>query len=219
MAPLRLLPLIVTLVPIGPLVGLKPLIVGGGGGIVTLKLALLVALPVGVVTVIGPVVAPAGTVALICVLPPTVKLAFVPLKVTFDAFWNHCPLIVTVVPTRPLVGLKPLMTGVFDGAETLAAGGPSNAPSATRTMSASLAPRLRDVFDSGDATVSSPVRGPLKVYAARLPLATSADRADRGWVSAFDSPVQNGDEELLRALLERGADTGLSRPPGGARSI
>jgi len=153
--PVRLVPLIVTLVPTGPLVGVKPLIVGGGGGIVTLKLARLVALPVGVVTVIGPVVAPAGTVALICVLPPTVKLAFVPLKVTFDAFWNHCPLIVTVVPTWPLVGLKSLMTGVFDGAETLAPGGPSNAPSAIRTMSASLAPRLRDAFDSGDATVSS----------------------------------------------------------------
>jgi hypothetical protein len=64
-APLRLLPLIETVAPTGPLVGLKPLIVGGGGGMVTLKLLPLVALPAGVVTVIGPLVAPAGTVALI----------------------------------------------------------------------------------------------------------------------------------------------------------
>ena len=119
----KLLPLIVTAVRTGPLVGLKPLIVGGAGGMVTLKPAPLVALPAGVVTVIGPLVAPAGTVALIWVLPPTVKLALAPLKATVDVFWNHCPLIVTVVPTGPLVGLKPLMTGVFaGGAETLAAG-------------------------------------------------------------------------------------------------
>jgi hypothetical protein len=150
LAPLKLLPLIVTAVPTGPVVGLKSLIVGGGGGIVTLKPAPLVALPAGVVTVIGPLVAPAGTVALIWVLPPTVKPALAPLKSTFDVFWNHCPLIVTVVPTGPLVGLKPLMTGVFaGGAETLAAGRPSCAPSAIKTMSASPTHRLCSAFDGG----------------------------------------------------------------------
>ena len=63
-APLRLVPLIVTVAPTGPLVGLKPLTVGGGGGLVTAKLPLLVVLPAGLVTVIGPLVAPLGTVAL-----------------------------------------------------------------------------------------------------------------------------------------------------------
>ena len=135
--------MIVTAVPTGPLVGLKPLMVGGGGGMVTLKPAPLVALPAGVVTVIGPLVAPVRTVALIWVLPPTVKLALAPLKATFDVFWNDCPLIVTVVPTGPLVGLKPLMTGVLPGAaETLAAGRPSSAPSAIKAMSASFTHRL-----------------------------------------------------------------------------
>jgi hypothetical protein len=37
-----------------------------GGGAVTVKLLLLVAVPPGVVTLIGPLPAPTGTVALIC---------------------------------------------------------------------------------------------------------------------------------------------------------
>jgi len=61
--------LIVTVLPTGPLVGLKPLIVGGA---MTVKLPLLVVLPPGVVTVMGPFVAALGTVALICVLLVTV---------------------------------------------------------------------------------------------------------------------------------------------------
>ena len=59
-APLKFVPLIVTLVPTGPLVGAKLAIVGAG---MTVKLAALVAVPPGVVTLTGPVVAPAGTVA------------------------------------------------------------------------------------------------------------------------------------------------------------
>jgi hypothetical protein len=51
-------PLIVTPVPTGPLVGVKLAIVGA-----TEKLAALVAVPPGVVTLSGPVVASAGTVA------------------------------------------------------------------------------------------------------------------------------------------------------------
>jgi hypothetical protein len=51
---------IVTAVPGGPLDGVNPLIVGGG--LVTVKLPLLVAVPFGVVTLIGPLLAPVGTV-------------------------------------------------------------------------------------------------------------------------------------------------------------
>ena len=58
--PLKLLPLMVTLVPTGPLAGVKPVIVGG---LMTVKLPALVAVPPGVVTLIVPVVAPVGTVA------------------------------------------------------------------------------------------------------------------------------------------------------------
>ena len=59
-APVKLVPLIVRFVPTGPLVGVKLVIVGG---LITVKLLALVAVPPGVVTVSGPVVAPAGTVA------------------------------------------------------------------------------------------------------------------------------------------------------------
>ena len=57
-APMKFVPLIVTLVPTGPLVGVKLVIVGA-----TANVPELVAVPPGVVTLSGPVVAPAGTVA------------------------------------------------------------------------------------------------------------------------------------------------------------
>jgi hypothetical protein len=59
-APVKFVPLIVTLVPTGPLAGVKLVIAGAG---ITVKLLVLVAVPPGVVTLNGPVVAPAGTVA------------------------------------------------------------------------------------------------------------------------------------------------------------
>ena len=61
LAPVKFVPLIVTLVPVDPLVGVKLVIVGALA--LTVKLAALVAVPAGVVTLTGPVVAPAGTVA------------------------------------------------------------------------------------------------------------------------------------------------------------
>ena len=59
-APVKSVPLIVMLVPAAPLVGVKFVIVGG---VTTVKLVALVAVPPGVVTLSGPVVAPVGTVA------------------------------------------------------------------------------------------------------------------------------------------------------------
>jgi hypothetical protein len=58
-APVRFTPLIVTPAPTAPLVGVKLVIVGA---LATVKLDALVAVPADVVTLIGPVVAPAGTV-------------------------------------------------------------------------------------------------------------------------------------------------------------
>src|SRR5947208_1252001 len=102
-APVKLVPLMVTLVPTGPLPGVKLVIVGG---LITVKLAALLAVPPGVVTLIGPLVAPAGTVAVIAVAEPTVKLALVPLNSTALAPVKLVPLIVTLVPTGPLLGVK-----------------------------------------------------------------------------------------------------------------
>jgi hypothetical protein len=64
--PVKLAPLIVTLVPTGPLVGVKLVILGA-----TVKVARLVPVPAWVVTLIAPVVALAGTVAVIWVLEST----------------------------------------------------------------------------------------------------------------------------------------------------
>jgi hypothetical protein len=75
------------------------------------KLLGLNAVPPGVVTLIGPVVAPAGAVACIVVSEVTVKLAALPLNVTAVAPVKLVPLIVTLVPTRPFVGVKLVMIG------------------------------------------------------------------------------------------------------------
>ena len=76
-APVKLAPVTVTTVPTGPLIGVKPVIIGD----VTVKSLTLKAVPAALVTLILPVVAPAGTVALIWLSEPTVKVAAVPLKV------------------------------------------------------------------------------------------------------------------------------------------
>ena len=60
LAPVKFVPVIVTPVPTGPFVGVKLAIAGAG---MTVKLVALVAVPPGVITLTGPVVAPAGTVA------------------------------------------------------------------------------------------------------------------------------------------------------------
>jgi hypothetical protein len=59
-AAVNFVPLIVTLVPTGPLVGVKLVIVGALA--MTVNALALVAVPSGVVTLIGPVLAPGGTV-------------------------------------------------------------------------------------------------------------------------------------------------------------
>ena len=63
------------------------------------KLLVLVAVPADVVTLSGPVVAPAGTVAWIAVSEVTVKVAPKPLNATAEAPVKLVPLIVTNVPT------------------------------------------------------------------------------------------------------------------------
>jgi hypothetical protein len=59
-APVKVVPVIVTLAPTSPLVGEKLVIVGG---LTIVKLFALVAVPLDVVTLSGPLVAAAGTVA------------------------------------------------------------------------------------------------------------------------------------------------------------
>src|SRR5690242_9863051 len=83
-----------------------------GGLPVMLKLAALWAAPLEVVMLMGPVPAPAGTAAVSWVLDTFVKVE-VPTPENFTALvlLKFVPLMVTSVPTPPLAGLKPVMTG------------------------------------------------------------------------------------------------------------
>jgi hypothetical protein len=87
-------PEMTTLCPIGPDVGEKPEIDGAG---ITVNELELVAFPAGALTEIAPVVAPEGTVAVICPSLSTLKVvAFVPLKLTTVAPVKPEPEIVTL---------------------------------------------------------------------------------------------------------------------------
>ncbi len=111
-APVKLVPVIVTAAPTMPLVGLKLVTVGAGG--ITVKDVALVAVPPGTVTEMVPVVAPAGTVVVIDVAETTVNVGCaVPLNFTAEAPVKLVPVIVTAAPTRPLVGVKDVI--VADG--------------------------------------------------------------------------------------------------------
>src|SRR2546425_569535 len=89
--------------------------VGGvvsGAVLMTVNTLVLVAVPQGVVTLSGPVVAPVGTVSRITVAEVTVKgAALTPLNVTAVAPVRFVPLSITLVPTSPLVGVKLVIVG------------------------------------------------------------------------------------------------------------
>ena len=106
------LPLICTWVDIGPEVGENE--ATKGLGMVNTVSWLLGTLPVNM-TMTGPVLAFAGTVATICVSLQLTMLALFPLNLTaLDAWveWNAVPVIVTCVPTIPLVGWMLVIAGV-----------------------------------------------------------------------------------------------------------
>ena len=108
-APVRFVPTIVTFVPTGPEAGVKDVIVGAGIG--TVKAVALVAVPPGVVTVILPVDAFAGTVVVIDFADTTVNAADVVPNFMLVAPVKFVPPIVTVVPTGPAVGVNDVMVG------------------------------------------------------------------------------------------------------------
>src|SRR5260221_169757 len=98
--------LTVALAPPARLVGVRPVIVGALAD--TVKLLALVAVPPDVVTLSGPVVAPAGTVACIAVVDVTVKVvALVPLRLTERTAGKVGTSLVTLDPSGTLVGVKP----------------------------------------------------------------------------------------------------------------
>jgi hypothetical protein len=103
-------PLMMTAAPAGAMEGVNPEIVGGLIGLPpTVKEVALVADPDGAVTAIGPVVAPAGTVATISVVVLELTAPVTPLNLT--VFWlavplNPVPAIRTETPAGPPPGEK-----------------------------------------------------------------------------------------------------------------
>lgn len=112
-------PVIVTSVPTGPEVGEIDVIVGPAVVVVTVKLLALVPVPAEVVTAIGPLVAPAGTVAVTCVALSTVNDAAAPLNVTALASVKPVPVTVTRVPAVPLVGENDEIVGAAAPGDTV----------------------------------------------------------------------------------------------------
>lgn len=108
---LKLVPVMVTEVATAPLVGVKLVTVGA-----TVKLLLLVPVNPPIVTEIVPVVAPVGTVTTSCVVDAELGVAaVVPLNLTVllaAVALKFVPVIVTVAPTAPLVGVKLVILGV-----------------------------------------------------------------------------------------------------------
>jgi hypothetical protein len=109
----KLLPEIVTVVPAMPCAGVKLETIGGGSAAaVMVKELELEAVPADVVTVMGPLVADDGTVAVIRVLEFTAKpLAFLPLNFTELAPVNALPVITIDAPDGPLPGENELIVG------------------------------------------------------------------------------------------------------------
>ena len=107
---LKLVPVMVTVVPMGPLVGEKEVRVGTN----TVKLAPLEAVLHPTATEIVPVVAPTGTVVVILVTVLAVTTAAVPLKLTmlFDGVVSKLiPVMVTEAPIDPEEGVNEAMAG------------------------------------------------------------------------------------------------------------
>ena len=84
------------------------------GKALTMKLVVLLAVPLGVVTLMFPVFAPLGKTAVICVLLMIVNVAAVPLKVTLVAPVKLVPFMVIIVPelTQALLGVKLVTVGI-----------------------------------------------------------------------------------------------------------
>ena len=107
-APVRFVPVMTTLVPMIPEAGVKLVTVGAG---ITVKEAVLAVVPSPLVTLIFPLVAPAGTVALSCVSETMVNAAATPLNVTAVAPVKAEPVMTTIPPMALVAGVKEESTG------------------------------------------------------------------------------------------------------------
>jgi hypothetical protein len=106
-APLRFVPVIVTVAPLAPVAGVNDVMVGAG---MNVKFVADEEVPPGFTKVITPVV-PDPTVTVILVAVLAVIVAGVPPIVTEVAPLRLVPVIVTVAPLAPVVGVNDVMVG------------------------------------------------------------------------------------------------------------
>ena len=106
-APVKLVPVIVTVVPLPADVGVKELITRAGTNVNPAS----VAVPPGVVTLILPLVPPATTAVMDVALTTLNEAAAVPPKLTAVAPVKLVPVIVTVAPGTAEVGLNEVIVG------------------------------------------------------------------------------------------------------------
>src|SRR5207302_3309320 len=90
---------------------LPPLLLIQCTPVTTVKVAALVPVPPAVTTAIAPVVAATGTVAVSCVLLLPVNVAVVPLNFTALTAVKSVPVMTTLAPTFPALGVKPVTVG------------------------------------------------------------------------------------------------------------
>ena len=106
-APVKPVPVIMTDVPIGPMTG-RNNVTTGAGGAATVNESRLVPVPSESPTEIVPVVAPAGTVAVICTFESTENVAVVP--------WNATA-VATLASLNPTPAMSPTCPGTADRRE------------------------------------------------------------------------------------------------------
>ena len=134
----KFVPVTVTDVPLDPDVGLRLVMLGVG---MTVKVKPLLATP-PTVTMTGPVVAPAGTGAMMLVALQFDIVAVVPLNVTVLVPWDDpkfVPVIVIAAPTAPLVWLRLVMVGPVPPPPPAALKAASKAPQLSDAASVALA--------------------------------------------------------------------------------
>jgi hypothetical protein len=156
--PQKLVPVMVTVDPVGPLAGVKEVMVGAAA-VATVKSAALAVSAPGVWTVIVPVAAPAGTtaVALVSLTNANVVAGVEggPLNVTPVMPVNPVPVIATEVPTTPHLGLK-LVTAAADAGRAVSATINVTPTSGTHTRTSARFPTCRPKNLMASTSLSSP---------------------------------------------------------------
>lgn len=145
---------------------------------VTVNTSGLAVVPPGVVITIFPVFAPVGTSAVTCVSEFTVNVvAFTPPKVTLEACARLTPVMVTGVPTGPLVGVKVLIAVCTFG---------GRCPRRTRTAERPFSkPQTRGAAHARE--------GSQKVnQAVDCPTARRQRRSKRGWRTELQTGAKTG---------------------------